>query len=65
MAFIYNSLNTYEDNFQRWWQAKQLEAEMHKIQLYTEEVAREKFDFYFKNKKIKITRINKYEKGDT
>jgi hypothetical protein len=59
MAFIYNSTNTYEDNFQRWWQAKKLEAEMHKIHLYTEEVAREKFDYYFKNKKIKITRIKK------
>ena len=65
MAFIYNSLDSYEDNFQRWWQAKQLEAEMHKIQLYAEDVAREKFDSYFKNKKIKITRITKYEKGDT
>lgn len=30
------------------------------IHLYTEEVAREKFDRYFKNKKIKITKIKKY-----
>ena len=57
MAFFYDNTQSYEDNFQRWWKAKTLEAEVHNISAGDETNARKKFDSYFGKKKVKITRI--------
>ena len=63
MAFLYNSLETYEQNFKRWHLAKNLEAEVYKTKKMDEGYARKVFDIYFGNKKVKI--IRRKAKKDT
>ena len=52
-GFLYSRNESYEDNFQRWWLANSLLAEMHTQEPYTEDYARKLFDYYYgvKNEK--------------
>ena len=59
--FYYNTLESYENNFKRWYLAKRLENEMYNIFNLTEDKARASFDSLYAKKKIKITRIKTYE----
>jgi len=60
MAFQYNSQDSYESNFQRWYKAHKLEYECYDYPHLEEPEARAKFDSHFSGKKIKIKRIKKW-----